>query len=433
MSVLTLLVIIPFLYRRRSASTVLILLIPFIAQFYQIILGWDVTLGAASFLRLLPFAIMALTLMLAIDRDRPEITYGEAAGFWIWELSCLLSYVAAWGVSRPVVALVAFALHALLVPLIYLFVKGRLTRDGEGARQMMAALLVGFVMLAWGSVIVSFVALGYRGSDSLLVARNANDGNNVLAYLLLAWPFVVLAALTWNRKSIPFLAATFLASVALLFSRGGLALVPPLMIVTGLIIARRFSTTVVALSVGLLVVGLAWVQFGAEFALVELWALRFDTDLGALGGIPAIVTVLLGQVSGRAEIWSEGIRLFMNEPIWGNGFGSFEALGPGFSEAHSLLFTTLAERGLIGFTVVYGLLGAWLLGLLFGLRSAQPAVRPYLLVVVATFACWFVFVHAVSSAVVVISEKGFMVNILGAMLLVMLFFTKDFARLSIRA
>jgi O-antigen ligase len=262
------------------------------------------------------------------------------------------------------------------------------------------------------------VALSYRGADSLLTARNANDGNLVIGYLMLGWPFAVLGARVGRPSFLPALCVAFLAATVLLFSRGGLVLVPLLVLLSVLAFVRRPLAALGLL--GSVAAGSAflWFVVGPQIDLLSAWKLRGNaTELDVTSVWRAIAT-FQDQLaaSGRTEIWGVAERIFRQNPLTGAGYNSFEALGQQYAEAHSLLFQTLAERGLVGAVILYGLLGRWMTGAIRLLWS-QDGLGAMRVVQLGSVVCWLVYTHAVGSGLVVTSAGGFMVNVLGAMLL----------------
>jgi len=59
-----------------------------------------------------------------------------------------------------------------------------------------------------------------------------------------------------------------------------------------------------------------------------------------------------GSLGGRAEIWSAGVKVFSNDPVWGVGAGAFGSTMTSFFTTarapHSVLAAILVEQGVIG-------------------------------------------------------------------------------------
>ncbi|MGE0553603.1 MAG: O-antigen ligase family protein [Gemmatimonadales bacterium] len=392
------------------------LLGPFVIQYYQVALGWEVTLGSTSPLRVAP--VLGVLALLAVElTKRPvRLSRAEAAVTVLWELACLIWLVEGLAATGTAVPLVTWLLNAGVPPLCYFLVRDRLAAPDRAAAVGLS-VLGGFLILIVASIGISFVALDYRGSASLLAARNANDGNIVLGYLMLAWPIAVLTARAIHGALVPALGLSFVAGAVLLFSRGGLLVVPLLTIGTLVVLAGRPLKTLVSLLViGAAALGL-WVALGDSLGLMEAWTARLNFTQLQLTDLWAVLATLQDQLtsSGRSEIWDLARSLFRSSPLTGAGFNSFEAAGPGYSEAHSLFYQTLGQRGLLGVVFLYGFLGWWLWTLLRPVAAAGE-VRERL-VRLGGVLSWLVFTHAVGSGLVVTTGGGLMVNVAGAMLL----------------
>jgi O-antigen ligase len=395
------------------------LLAPFVSQYYQVVLGWEVPLGSSTPVRLVPLTGMVAIVLVELVRSDLRLTRLEMAVLGIWELACCLWLLNGLAAGPAPVAVVTWTFHAILLPALYFVLQARLA-EPRSARKVADAILMGFVALLVASIAISFVALDYRGSASLLTARNANDGNIVLGYMTLAWPVAVLAV----RRRAPVLVAPlgvlFIAAAVLFFSRGGLLVIPPLVVVTLLASVRRPIWTVGLLALGTVGAVMLWFVLADQLGLVGDWVARLNMAELDVSNLNAVFSSVQDQLveSGRSEIWAFARSIFSRSPIAGAGFNSFEALGSGYAEAHSLYYQTLAQGGLIGIIILYGLVARWIIRCLRGFRTGDGRNRSRVIQLASVFA-WLIFTHAVGSGLVVTTINGLMVNVAGALLLIL--------------
>ncbi|MCC7134203.1 MAG: O-antigen ligase family protein [Gemmatimonadales bacterium] len=393
------------------------LLAPFLVQYYQVALGWEVELGSTSPLRLVPLAGVLALLGIEAVRRRPQLSRVESTMALLWQVGCLIWLLEGAASAGSPVVLVTWVLTAGVAPLCYFVVRDRLA-DPAGRRVVMTTVLVGFLVLVVASIGISFVALDYRGSASLLSARNANDGNIVLGYLMLAWPTALLAARALHPGLVAPLGLAFVVAAVLLFSRGGLVMVPVLVLGSLLVMADRPRRMAAALGIAVVGAGVLWSVFDERLGLLAAWTVRLNVSELKLTDIWSILATAQDQLvsSGRSDIWDYARALFRDAPLTGAGFNSFEALGPGYAEAHSLFFQTAAQMGLVGLAFLYGTLAWWTFRVVdrLGRRDGLTRIR---LLQLAGLGSWLLFTHTVGSGLVVTSARGLMANVAGIMLL----------------
>lgn len=90
----------------------------------------------------------------------------------------------------------------------------------------------------------------------------------------------------------------------------------------------------------------AWSAIAAGALAVALYAPR--EPLARITG--SVTDVTSGDsLSGRRDIWSNGLDLLLDHPLTGVGLDSFRAASPFGKEAHNMFLSVLAETGLPGF------------------------------------------------------------------------------------
>lgn len=181
----------------------------------------------------------------------------------------------------------------------------------------------------------------------------------VLGMLMLLAPAVLATAPRWSRLARAGLLMMVLTLFALSFSRG--ALISALLLVASIaMFGRRLRGR---LFVGVSACCLAFVQVLAMFSpqllenVRQFWLLR--TNIGS--NTSDDLTFTLGSFvdNDRSEILQFGIAAWHDSIIWGHGIGSTpylfaDATGDrlSYSGMHNLFVTVLAERGIVGLSIL---------------------------------------------------------------------------------
>lgn len=389
-----------------------VLAVPVFTQFLHLFQKYSFPAGANSIWRLMPFLILNVYFQYAFLRK--DFTLSKDTKlflcFWLFIQTFFL-------VISPNFEHIVFGgllLFLLTLPgyFNYLHLAASASDFGENLEMYLCAL---YVLLGIGTFGLIIAGAAYKGSDNLLATRNISDTNVTMAYFILLWPFALLYA---NRNSSPFLVrlalfGILLSVVIFSFSRGAVFLILPYMLLTSFIAGNglRFWFLI------LLMVPVVYffpnlISGYKDSDMAYFWTLRF-------GDMSASNSVLdkLQQVSGRAEIHKIAYHLFLSEPLIGHGTGSFEVMGPGYREAHSLFYTLLAENGLIGLFYTYGLLFTLLIVLL----SVLNLDKKYGLLSVSLL-FYLAFNHTVGSVFVILPAKSVTINCLAPILLMCLYF-----------
>jgi hypothetical protein len=172
-----------------------------------------------------------------------------------------------------------------------------------------------------------------------------------------------------------FVAAILAASIIFSLSRGGALALMGGAVVCVLIQVRR-SASFLRLGIGALVVGLAATGFLAWFGVDQLeqrWQLLFDTE----------EDIELTSRINRLVLWSANLPAFLDFPVWGTGYGTFEFTellhrddtkleGKVAEHAHNDYLEALLEGGIVGLIPLVLLVG---LLLWYGYRAVQRQHR----------------------------------------------------------
>jgi hypothetical protein len=282
------------------------------------------------------------------------------------------------------------ALAAMGVPLA-LWVGSR--RDGHGALVALAppaiCLLLVTVMLSYsrGSLIALVVGLAFWFSVVPLRLRSAS----ILAIgaagaaIVVAWTFSETVLTTDNEP----LAARASAGHEL-----GLLLLSVLIVSAAAGLATRFATLRNPPSAAArqragkaLVVCLCLIPVAGVIGLAASPRGLFGSishDVSTLtntnAGVSNTADRLTALGSQRALYWSDAIKAFDANPLAGNGAGSFQTTFLRYdksqyttvAQAHSYIFQTLADLGLLGLGISLALAGAWIAA---AIRAAEPFRR----------------------------------------------------------
>jgi O-antigen ligase len=393
-----------------------VLAIPLLSQFVHIFQRYSFPAGANSLWRLFPFLVLDTYLIDFILSTRGALLSPNQKTFILsWILFSLFFMVIS--PNLEMIAGGGITLYILTIPGYFAYLNIT-CRAVDFQAQLEKHLCLLFVILAAGTFGLIYFGAGYQGSDNLLVTRNIADTNVTMAYFILLWPFAILYLNRQDRgwMFIPFFALIFLAIVGLSFSRGALMLILPYLCMTLLFAKKIASWIPLVLLVSCLITPVIF-PFFQEQDIGYFWSLRFS-DIFSTNSF----WNQLQASSGRLGIQEIAYDLFLQRPFTGHGIGSFEILGPGFREAHSLFYTMLAELGILGTIFMYAcflLLGSSLIG------SPRPTGSNSK-VLLLSLAFYLVFNHTVGSAFVIIPAKSISVNCIAPMLLLCLYFyTKD--------
>lgn len=207
------------------------------------------------------------------------------------------------------------------------------------------------------------------------------DPNYFGLVLLVVWPL----ALTINQRVLRY-SALGVMGIALLFtlSRATYLIVVLQLVGMVFVYSRHYLYFIFKLFI-----------MGGAFALVAVFALpdfivnRVDTLMPLLRGD---IGALENSASERIHLIFAGIRMFLDHPITGVGFGNFqlysESYMPLFARevfAHNTYITIAAELGLFGFSV-------WMIGLMFILYRAYRTSSPFFVGMIGLYASYFFLV-----------------------------------------
>ncbi len=244
-----------------------------------------------------------------------------------------------------------------------------LKRSGYGERELQWLLVT--------TIISSLIALSdalwtvyVAHSRELLELRSVGHVNHSAIYLAISYGVALGTLLVYGKRlgwlwrtagllSIGALAAGVFISA----SRGAVGAIITLTLLMALVWLRK-SKAIAGLTIVALTVSLSIAYFSKPDVVV-----KYQARLAA--GDP---------LSYRGEIWNTALEAWRRFPLFGVGMHNYdqislervkqwvEATGRVYTasdylantHAHSLYFTTLAERGVFGFTVLIAVLTAWL-------------------------------------------------------------------------
>jgi O-antigen ligase len=388
-----------------------VLSVPIFAQFFHIFQRYHFSTGGNSLWRLIPFIILDTYLVhfLASTPRRSGGNYSVVILIWLISSSLFLAI-------SPNLSQIVFGgivMYVLTIPLlfVYLHTAAQATDFSKETEKYVSIL---FVLFCLGSIGLVYLGAGYKGTDNLWATRNIADTNTTMAYFILLWPFSIQHAVKaqWSALGKIALTALFLAIVTLSFSRGALLIVLPYILLTCMNNPGFINFKwIIPLGVSVCFYFSDILTYISQLDLMYFWTLRF-ADIGSF----SVMVNNLDRLSGRSEIHETAYQLFKQKPLFGHGTGSFEVLGPGYREAHSLWFTLLAEQGMMGVTLIYSLL----CGLLFTLIRNRHATRNTNFLLSLIF--FLIFNHTVGSTFVILTGKSISINCIAPMLLLVIYF-----------
>lgn len=395
----------------------LVFLIPLLTQFYQLGLGWDFDLGPSSLIRVMPYVAVLAAAGAELWRWKPSLSRLEQMGWTLCAGVGLVGWAASSGSSTT--GLFGFLALGIVLPALAVYVRASLQREPELRAQLIAAGFWGFAAFAIGTLVVVRMgsAMELGGVTGLLGTRNISDYNLIFAYMLLLWPLALMGAASLGAPAVGGLCALFLASAIIGLSRTGILIVPILSLAGILALYARQPKAIGQACLSVLLMGaLAWSALPNRDTLGMVWAQRFNVaSAGQAFEVLERVRPGGSDSAARDQLRLEALRLFQQDPLFGQGFGGFGAWSlRGFNDAHSLTFTTLAEHGALGLFALYLLIGWLALRLV---RMASWNGGPTALFALC-FAAWLFSLHTVGGNLALLSERGFNINVINGLLLV---------------
>jgi O-antigen ligase len=209
---------------------------------------------------------------------------------------------------------------------------------------------------------------GLAGDDPITLGRLTATGLLIAIYALLTAGAAVRSA---ALCAIPVLAVAFLASG----SRGPfVGFLVGLIVVAGLMARKHGLAARWPLVVGGIVLGV----LGAS-QIVPGDAMNRAAGI-LVGGESGLDT------TGRAELWADAWRTFLDHPELGVGTGGFAAVDPLNIFPHNLLLEAAAEWGLLGLVPLLGALGVGIAKMAGAVRRPPPGEGGLAALVTALFA-----------------------------------------------
>lgn len=399
------------LFTQSRHKLFFVLAVPVFAQFFHIFQRYHFATGGNSLWRLIPFILLDLYLLYFLAGSAAKYNGRHALIIMIWLISSCLFISISPNLSQ--ILFVGIIMYVLTIPLLFLYIDiaSQATNFRTETEKYITIL---FIIFCLGSIGLVYMGAGYKGTDNLLATRNIADTNTTMAYFILLWPFSIQYAISakWSALSKIGLIAIFLTIVILSFSRGALLIVLPYILLTCISSSAFINFRwIIPASLVIYFYSSDLSAFIGQLDLMYFWTLRF-ADIGSLS---ALINNL-EKLSGRSEIHEVAYQLFRERPLFGHGISSFEVLGPGYREAHSLWYTLLAEQGIIGTTIIYGLFAGLVLTLILNTTSFQ-AIN-FLLSVIF----FLIFNHSVGSTFVILTAKSISINCIAPMLLISIYF-----------
>ena len=327
-----------------------VLSIPILTQFLHLFQKYAFTAGANSLWRLLPFVLLVIYFSNFLLVKNLRLSRKERLFITCWVVFNLAFLLISPNLENTIFG--GFLLYLVTLPLYFLYLHHTFSAE-DFTLELEKYFFLLYLILGFGTFGLVIAGAAYKGSDNLLVTRNISDTNVTMAYFILLWPLALLFARR-SQAALPIilgLVVIFSGIVTLSFSRGAVLIITPYLLtsVFSVFKAHHIRWLAAISCVLILLIPELAVSF-TNSTLAYSWNLRFGdfqstTDLAQK----------LQLISGRGEIHAIAYQLFLESPAFGHGIGSFEVLGPGYREAHSLWYTLLAEQGIVGLLFIYAL------------------------------------------------------------------------------
>jgi O-antigen ligase len=385
-----------------------ILSIPLISQFLHIFQKYSFPAGANSIWRLLPFLFLFIFFVHHFLHHPLDVNKNRKLLLISWVCFSILFLVIS--PHLPYIIAGGILLYILILPGYFLYLHQASSRHFFIA-DLERYLCLLFMVFALGTFGLIYLASSYQGSDNLLVTRNIADTNITMAYFILLWPFALNYS---NNPKVPVLIQIiilfqFASLVYFSFSRGAFMLIIPYLLLT-LYFQHRKGTVYWMVILGTIayLYRTRLQETEMHHSMTYFWSLRFSDTL-----VQSDFWNRIQQQSGRVDIQQIAYTLFLDSPILGNGIGSFEMLGPGFREAHSMYYTLLAEVGALGSIYFYALF----------LLLWWHLFRNKIMLIALLF--FLLFNHTVGMVFIIIPAKSISINCFAPMLLLCMYFYRN--------
>ena len=400
------------LFSRSKHRFFHVISIPVLTQFIQLFQKYSFSAGANSLWRLFPFILLNLYFLYFFLNKPVLLSQREKLFLTSWiTFNCFFILISP---NLDKIFIGGFLLYGFTLPMYFAYFKAA-SYAVDFRKEVEKYLCLLFIILGSGTFGLVFAGAEYKGSDNLLATRNITDTNVTMAYFILLWPFVLLFSGNSNQlqiKRIVFI-LIYAGIVIISFSRGAVLIIVPYLFLTVFSIRNFFRLY------WLILLALPFLFYSNEIQIfldkqdmTYFWRLRF----GEMDSMNALISKL-PQISGRAEIHLTAYRLFLQSPLFGNGTGSFEILGPGYREAHSLFYTLLAETGISGALYMYAILIVLGISLWKIIETDRK-----LAVIFIAFVFYLIFNHTVGSVFVIIPGKSITINCIAPILLICMYF-----------
>ena len=389
-----------------------VIALPFFTQFIHLFQRYSFEGGANSIWRLLPFVLLCIYFIHFFTLKTNALTYSEKWFLVFWIVFNVFFLAISPNLGNILYG--GFLLFLVILPFYFTYL-ATVSKAIDFSKSLEMYFFLLYIILSTGTFGLVVAGASYKGSENLLATRNITDTNVTMAYFILLWPLVLLFCASSRYYILLILSCIVIfASIVLIsFSRGAVMLITPYLLVsTAMIIgqARFWTILIIGLFGGLYFANVTDAM--KDWDMTYFWTLRFG-DIFTTGS----VLTKLQETSGRSEIHAIAYNLFQISPIYGHGIASFEVLGPGYREAHSLFYTLLAEQGLIGLICIYGMYFS-LIATLFQVVTLN---LDYAVLLIGLL-FYLIFNHTVGSVFVILPAKSVTVTCIAPMLLLCLYF-----------
>lgn len=185
-----------------------------------------------------------------------------------------------------------------------------------------------------------FAGVGYRGGTRFAVSGQNPNNMGVMLALGIPMAWYLATTIDWKRGTALLRAINYayipgaLMAILLTASRTSLiATIPGFIYILMSFTRLRLFTRIIVF------VGLAYALFAMQPLIPETSIERLSETGSSISS---------GDLTGRVDIWDEGVEFFLESPVIGIGAGTFREWSSHHQPAHNVFLSILAETGIVG-------------------------------------------------------------------------------------
>lgn len=201
-----------------------------------------------------------------------------------------------------------------------------------------------------GNLLTSLLSDYRKGYMAGFCSHFSSNGMILGIGILIAYEYFSIKKVKNNiRKIVHFILVCIIFYALILTSKRAIVLIDLLILVITTLIktSKRYSIKSIKFMFLLLIIILLFTIFGNKIPGMDTIVSKFENLINSGAGI----------MNGRESLWKIAIDMFINKPLFGYGYGSYEVVSNSLnaitSSAHNYYLQVLSELGLIGFLLYF--------------------------------------------------------------------------------